>query len=387
MDKKRVKFFTSECVTEGHPDMVAGCISDAFLDECLAQDPKSRVAVETLVTTGQVVVAGEVTTEAYVDTPKIVRDTIRRIGYVGTEGFDADNCGILSAIHQQSPDIAMGVDVGGAGDQGMMFGGAVKETPELMPLPIAIARALTNKLTELRVKYSFLRPDGKSQVTVRYEDDKPVGIDAVVVSVSHTPDYTVEIPRFVTDKVIAPVLKEYGYSLKDVRKVYINPTGAFTIYGPNGDTGLTGRKIIVDTYGGYFSHGGGCFPGKDPTKVDRSAAFAARYIAKNIVASGVARKCEVQLSYAIGVAEPTSIYINTFGTLLPNYTEQDLEEVCKEIFPCTPEWIIETFKLREPNFKYQDLTARGTFGRTDIALPWEKADKYGDILKALEARK
>ncbi|MCB2314116.1 methionine adenosyltransferase [Clostridium tagluense] len=374
--------FTSECVTKGHPDKICDQISDAILDACLTEDPDSRVACETLVTTGQVVVAGEITTKTYVEVQDVVRKVIKDIGYTkGELLFSAESCGILNAIHSQSPDISQGVDVGGAGDQGMMFGGACTETPELMPLPISIARAITNKYTELRDDGRLIwgRPDGKAQVTVKYDSKgSPIGIDTIVMSVQHDPSIERdEIQQQLELYVIGPILKPYGFSIEDVRKIYVNPTGKFIIGGPHGDSGLTGRKIIVDTYGGYFSHGGGAFSGKDPTKVDRSAAYAARWVAKNIVAAGLATKVEVQLSYAIGVIEPTSINIKCFGTA--KVDKNILIDAVTTVFDLTPLGIIKALGLKQPSFKYQDLAASGHLGRTDIDLPWERLDKVEEL--------
>lgn len=378
--------FTSESVTEGHPDKVADQISDAVLDHIISQDPNGRVACETLVTTGLVMVAGEISTKCYADIPKIARETIRQIGYNdATYGFDYKACAIISSIDEQSPDIAQGVNEGeglhkeqGAGDQGMMFGFAIKETPELMPLPISLAHRLTQKLSEARKKkeLTYLRPDGKSQVTVEYENGKPKRVDTVVVSCQHGPEVTHEqIKKDVIEKIIKPVCGEY----LDEKTVYhVNPTGKFIIGGPPGDCGLTGRKIIVDTYGGMGRHGGGCFSGKDPSKVDRSAAYAARYIAKNIVAADLADKCEVQLSYAIGVAEPVSILIDTFGT--GKIDNEKLVKAVREIFPVKPADIIKQLDLRKPIYK--QIAAYGHFGRLDLDLSWEKTDKV-EVLKKL----
>ncbi len=387
--------FTSESVTEGHPDKMCDAISDAILDALMEQDPMSRVACETSTTTGIVLVMGEITTKAYVDIQKIVRDTIKEIGYVrGKYGFDAETCGVLTAIDEQSGDIAMGVDKAleaknnqmseeeiaaiGAGDQGMMFGYASDETPELMPYPIALAHKLSRKLAEVRKDgtLTYLRPDGKSQVTVEYsEEGIPVRLDAVVLSTQHDPDVTQEqihqdIKKYVFDAVIPAEMVD------DETKFFINPTGRFVIGGPHGDSGLTGRKIIVDTYGGMARHGGGAFSGKDCTKVDRSAAYAARYVAKNIVAAGLAKKCEIQLSYAIGVAHPTSIMVDTFGT--GKLSNEKLVDLIRENFDLRPAGIIKMLDLRRPIYK--QTAAYGHFGRTDLDLPWEKTDKV-DILK------
>ena len=387
--------FTSESVTEGHPDKICDQISDAILDALMEQDPMSRVACETAITTGLVLVMGEITTKAYVDIQKIVRDTVREIGYTrGKFGFDAENCGVITAIDEQSSDIAMGVDKAleakenkmseeeldaiGAGDQGMMFGFATNETEEYMPFAIAMAHKLTRQLTKVRKEGTlpYLRPDGKSQVTVEYDNDgKPVRLDAVVLSTQHDPDVTQEqIHEDIKKYVFAPVLPQD--MIDDETKFFINPTGRFVIGGPHGDSGLTGRKIIVDTYGGYGRHGGGAFSGKDCTKVDRSAAYAARYVAKNIVAAGLARKCEIQLSYAIGVAHPTSIMVDTFGTGAVD--DEKLVEIIRENFDLRPAGIIKMLDLRRPIYK--QTAAYGHFGRTDIELPWEKTDK-AELLK------
>lgn len=381
---KNLMYFTSECVSPGHPDKIADQISDAVLDACIKNDPAARVACEVFCTTGQVVVGGEITTTTYIDIQDIVRKKIDEIGYKQGMGFDAD-CGVLNAIHSQSPDIAMGVDIGGAGDQGIMFGGAVAETPELMPLALVLAREIIVKLTHMtRSKdLEWARPDAKSQVTLAYDENgKVVGVDTVVVSVQHNPDVTQEqIHRDVKELVIKPVLEKYNLNSDEVKNYHINPTGRFVIGGPHGDTGLTGRKIIVDTYGGFFRHGGGAFSGKDPSKVDRSAAYAARWVAKNIVAAGLAEKCEVQLSYAIGVVEPTSIKVETFGT--GKVDEIKLAEAVKHVFDLTPRGIERDLKLRSGEFNYQDLAAFGHIGRTDIELPWEKTDKVEELKKYL----
>ncbi len=371
--------FTSESVTEGHPDKIADQISDAILDACLEQDPYSRVACETLTCTGLVVIAGEITTKAYVDFQTLVRKTVSDIGYTHSEyGFDSNTCAVISTINKQSPDIAQGVDTGGAGDQGMMFGYATRETPELMPLPISLAHRLSEKLSEVRKSglMSYLRPDGKSQVTIEYaEVGKPVRVDAVVISSQHDENVTNEQLRAdVLKHVIQAVIP--AELLDADTKYHINPTGRFVIGGPMGDSGLTGRKIIVDTYGGMGRHGGGAFSGKDSTKVDRSAAYMARYIAKNIVASGLADRCEVQLAYAIGVAEPVSVLVDTFGT--GKIEESKLEDLVRANFKLTPKGIIESLNLRRPIFK--QTAAHGHFGRTGADFTWEQTDK-ADALK------
>ena len=374
--------FTSESVTEGHPDKICDKISDALLDEFLKQDPNSRVAVETLTTTGIVVVAGEVTTKAKFDVQDIVRKTIKEIGYDKPEyGFDADTCSVMVSIHAQSPDISQGVTATdnkdqGAGDQGLMFGYAVNESDELMPLPILLAHQLTRKLSELRKNktLAWVRPDGKSQVTVEYEDGKPKRIETVVISTQHAPEIgNDEIRNQIIEKVIKPVCGKWWH---DRIKIHINPTGRFVIGGPPGDSGLTGRKIIVDTYGGAGRHGGGAFSGKDPSKVDRSACYMCRYIAKNIVAGGLAEKCEVQVAYAIGVADPVSLMVNTFGT--SKIPEEDIENLVRKHFDMRPAAIISQLDLKRPIYK--DTAAFGHFGRTDVNLPWEKTDK-ADMLK------
>lgn len=367
------RFFTSECVTNGHPDKVADSISDAILDACLAQDPDSRVACETMVTTDFCLICGEITTKAVVDYPSVAREAIRQIGYIYPDnGFDAETVEIQCRIHTQSADIAMGTNdqVGGAGDQGMMFGGACTQTPELMPMPIALARALSNRLTECIHSNDLLRPDGKTQVTVEFDEQGNVaGVDTVVVSVMHTESFDMEeLRKYVTQGVIAPVLEQYGFRLEDVKHIFINPTGNFVIGGPDGDTGLTGRKIIVDTYGGFFSHGGGAFSGKDPTKVDRSGAYLARYMAKNLVAAGLATQVQVQLAYAIGVAEPVSVRVDSFGTgIIP---EEKMTELLRKSVDMTPAGIIRRFNLRRPI--YSATAANGHFGVAD--RPWEQVD-------------
>jgi len=384
--------FTSESVTEGHPDKIADQVSDAILDACLAQDPNSRVACETLTCTGLVVVAGEITTEAYVDIQKLVRDTIREIGYDDAlKGFDCNTCGVISTINRQSPDISQGVDTGGAGDQGMMFGYATNETPELMPTPISLAHKLAEKLTEVRKsgKLAYLRPDGKSQVTVEYDSNhKPVRVDAVVISTQHAefsdrdPKSTLtndQLHADIQEHVIEAVIP--AELLDENTKYHINPTGRFVIGGPMGDSGLTGRKIIVDTYGGMGRHGGGAFSGKDSTKVDRSAAYMARYIAKNVVASGLADRCEVQLAYAIGVAEPVSVRIDTFGT--GKVSESRLIELVRENFKLTPKGIIESLNLRRPIFK--KTAAYGHFGRKGDTFTWEATDKAAALKAGAQA--
>src|SRR5436190_1286537 len=365
--------FTSESVTEGHPDKIADQISDAILDAVLAEDPVGRVACETLVTTGLAMISGEITTKTYVDFPSIVRNTIREIGYTRAKyGFDSETCAVISSIDPQSPDIAQGVDTGGAGDQGLMFGFAVRETPELMPLPIQLAHRLVRRLTEVRKAgdVDFLRPDGKSQVTIEYEGKRPVRASAIVISTQHSPDISNrDLREAVIERVIKPTVPA---DLIDKETVFhINPTGRFVIGGPQGDTGLTGRKIIVDTYGGRGRHGGGCFSGKDPTKVDRSACYMARYIAKNLVAAGLADEVEVQLAYAIGVADPVSVYVETFGT--GRVDPKRLSELVRDHFQLTPRGIMESLKLRRPIYK--KTAAYGHFGRTEPEFSWEAADK------------
>ncbi|MDY4696758.1 MAG: methionine adenosyltransferase [Selenomonas montiformis] len=386
MSKKRM-YFTSESVTEGHPDKMADQISDSILDAILEKDPQGRVACETLVTTGQVHVVGEISTKCYVDIPKIIRQTVRDIGYTRAKyGFDAETCGILVSLDEQSPDIAQGVnralearegkmdeaEAVGAGDQGMMFGYATNETPEFMPLPIALAHRLARRLAEVRKNGTlpYLRPDGKTQVTVVYEDGKPVGVDTIVISTQHDEDIALDtIRKDLIEQVIRAVVP--AELLSEQTKIFVNPTGKFVIGGPQGDSGLTGRKIIVDTYGGWARHGGGAFSGKDPTKVDRSAAYAARYVAKNIVAAGLADKCEIQLAYAIGVAHPVSIMVDTFGT--NKVPEEKIEELVDHHFDLRPAGIIRMLDLRRPI--YRQTAAYGHFGRTDVDLPWEHTDR------------
>jgi len=384
--EKRI-LFTSECVSPGHPDKIADQVSDAVLDACLKDDPSARVACETFCTTGQVVVGGEITTTTYVDVQTIVRNKIDEIGYKQGMGFDSD-CGVLNAIHSQSPDIAMGVDIGGAGDQGIMFGGAVRETPELMPLALVLSREIIVRLTRMTRSKDIIwaRPDAKSQVTLAYdENEKVLYVDTVVVSVQHHPDVTQEeIHETIKEQVITPVLEKYDLNPEDVKHYHINPTGRFVIGGPHGDAGLTGRKIIVDTYGGFFRHGGGAFSGKDPSKVDRSGAYAARWVAKNLVAANLADKCEIQLSYAIGVVEPTSIKVDTFGT--GKIAELEMANIVRKVFDLTPRGIERDLELRTGNFKYQDLAAFGHIGRTDIDLPWERLNKVEDIIKLAKSK-
>lgn len=398
MGEKRL--FTSESVSEGHPDKIADQVSDAILDAILTDDPNARVACETLVTTGLVLIAGEISTSTYVDIQKVARETIREIGYTRAKyGFDADTCAVLVSIDEQSTDIALGVDDSvefkktgtdemdkiGAGDQGLMFGFAVNETEELMPLPISLSHHLVQKLAELRKteELTYLRPDSKAQVTVEYDESgKPARVDSIVVSTQHHPDVSNErLKEDMLDKVIKEVIP--AYLLDSETQYYINPTGRFVVGGPQGDAGLTGRKIIVDTYGGYARHGGGAFSGKDPTKVDRSASYAARYIAKNIVASGLAEKCEVQLAYAIGVSHPVSISVDTFGSKKVN--ETDLVKAIRDIFDLRPAGIIKMLDLNRPIYK--QTAAYGHFGRLDLDLPWEKTDKVDELLEYLSIGK
>ncbi len=372
--------FTSESVTEGHPDKIADQISDAVLDALLAQDPMSRVACETLLTTGLAMVAGEITTKGYVEIPDIVRQTIKEIGYTRAKyGFDSETCAVVTSVHSQSPDIAMGVDTGGAGDQGLMFGYACDETPELMPMTIMLAHKLTRRLSEVRKKniLPYLRPDGKSQVTIEYRDGKPYKLHTVVISSQHSPDVDLKrLRKDVIEKVIHPVLPK---RLLDEKSIiyHINPTGRFVTGGPMGDTGLTGRKIIVDTYGGVGSHGGGCFSGKDPSKVDRSASYMARYVAKNIVAAGIATECEVQIAYAIGVPEPVSIHVDDFGSSQLEHDE--LVKIIRKNFDMTPKGIMKTLNLRRPI--YRKTAAYGHFGRNEPEFTWEKTDKAAKLRK------
>lgn len=379
-DSKRNFLFTSESVTEGHPDKIADQISDAVLDEVMRQDPKGRVACETLVTTGLVVVAGEITSSAHVNYDEIARETVRQVGYDNaTYGFDADTCAVVCTVKRQSPDIAMGVDTGGAGDQGLMFGFACDETDELMPMPIQLAHRLTQRLSEVRKnrKASFLRPDGKSQVTIEYRDGKPARVDCVVISTQHSEAIsTDDLRRAVLEHVIKPIVP--AHMLDSRTKFHINPTGRFVIGGPMGDAGLTGRKIIVDTYGGYSRHGGGAFSGKDPSKVDRSACYMARYIAKNIVASGLAGRAEVQLAYAIGVAEPVSVMVDSFGTA--TIPEERITQLVRENFSLTPKAIIEALDLRKP--VYKATAAYGHFGRTGPGFSWERTDRADALRRA-----
>ena len=389
------KLFTSESVTEGHPDKICDQISDAVLDAIIEQDPTARVACETAITTGMVFVMGEITTNCYVDIPKVVRETIKEIGYTRAKyGFDSETCAVITSIDEQSPDIAQGVNTAleartgemvsdvstGAGDQGMMFGYACNETPELMPLPISLAHRLARRLSEVRQNgtLKYLRPDGKTQVTVEYVDEKPVRVDAVVISTQHSPEIELEtIREDLIESVIKPVIDK-GL-LDDKTKIFINPTGRFVVGGPQGDSGLTGRKIIVDTYGGYGRHGGGAFSGKDPTKVDRSAAYAARYVAKNIVAAGLADKCEVELAYAIGVAKPVSVYVDTFGT--GKISDEKISELIDANFDLRPAAIIRDLDLRKPIFR--KTAAYGHFGRTDQDFTWERTNKAETLKLAL----
>ena len=392
----RKYLFTSESVTEGHPDKICDQISDAVLDAILAKDPQARVACETTCTTGMVYIMGEISTTCYVDIPKIARQVIRDIGYTRAKyGFDADTCGVISNIDEQSADIALGVDhsletktgaetdefVTGAGDQGMMFGFACNETPELMPMAISLAHKLAKRLAQVRKDgtLAYLRPDGKTQVTVEYVDDKPCRIDTIVISNQHSPDVSTEqIRADILEYVVKPIVP--AELLDDQTKYFVNPTGRFVVGGPQGDSGLTGRKIIVDTYGGYGRHGGGAFSGKDPTKVDRSAAYAARYVAKNIVAAGLADKCEIQLAYAIGVAHPVSINVNTFGT--GRVEDEVLAKAVEKVFDLRPEAIIHMLDLRRPI--YRQLAAYGHFGREELGVAWEKTDRTDALLKAVE---
>ena len=380
---KKFTYFSSEFVSPGHPDKVSDQISDAILDACLADDTNSRVACEVFCTTGLVVVGGEITTTTYIDVQEIVRKKINEIGYRPGMGFDSD-CGTLSCIHSQSPDIAMGVDVGGAGDQGIMFGGAVKETEELMPLALVLSREILVRLTKMMKagEIAWARPDQKSQVTLAYDENGNIDhVDSIVVSVQHNEEVShAEIEKTVIEKVVNPVLEKYKLNTDNI-KYYINPTGRFVVGGPHGDTGLTGRKIIVDTYGGYFRHGGGAFSGKDPSKVDRSAAYAARWVAKNVVAAGFADKCEIQLSYAIGVDKPVSIKVDTFGTA--KVDEDKISEAISKVFDLSPRGIEKALELREGKFKYQDLAAFGHIGRTDIDTPWERLNKIEELKKAI----
>ena len=378
MSRKGKHLFTSESVTEGHPDKIADQISDAVLDKVLEQEPHGRVACETLVTTGLVIIAGEITTKGYVDFPAVAREVIRDVGYTRAKyGFDCETCGVISSIDRQSPDIAQGVDTGGAGDQGLMFGYACSETPQLMPMPIVLAHELVKRLAQCRKQgiIDWLRPDGKSQVTVEYEGDKPIRVDAVVIAAQHSSQVTNdEITETIEEKVIKPVIPEE--LLGRDTKFHINPTGRFVTGGPQGDCGVTGRKIIVDTYGGVGSHGGGAFSGKDPSKVDRSASYMARYIAKNCVAAGLAERMEIQLAYAIGVAEPVSLLVDTFGT--ERLSEETIEEMIRAHFPLTPQTIIDSLNLRQPIFR--KTATYGHFGREDEGFTWELTDQ-ADLLR------
>src|SRR5215208_4271532 len=380
MSRKGRHLFTSESVTEGHPDKIADQISDSILDAILAQDPVGRVACETLVTTGLAIIAGEITTNCYVDFPKIVRDTIKDVGYTRAKfGFDSETCAVLSSIHEQSPDIAQGVDPGGAGDQGLMFGYACTETTELMPLPIMLAHKLVRGLSERRRDQSmdYLRPDGKSQVSIEYENGRPVRVDTVVVSTQHSPTVTIEILREdITEKIVNKVIPKEMIDSKT--RILINPTGRFVVGGPHGDAGVTGRKIIVDTYGGAAPHGGGAFSGKDPTKVDRSACYMARYIAKNLVAAGFGEKIQVQLAYAIGVADPVSVMVDTYGT--GKIDDNKMTELVRAHFKLTPKGIIEDLDLRRPIYK--KTAAFGHFGRSEPEFTWERTDRADALRKA-----
>ena len=378
---KKFTYFTSEFVSPGHPDKISDQIADAILDACLKDDPNSRVACEVFCTTGLVVVGGEITTSTYIDVQDIVRKKINEIGYKPGMGFDS-NCGVLNSIHAQSPDIAMGVDIGGAGDQGIMFGGAVRETEELMPLALVLSREILVKLTNMMKngEIKWARPDQKSQVTLAYDENGKIDhVDSIVVSVQHDENVSHnEIEKTVIEKVVNPILEKYNLSSENI-KYYINPTGRFVIGGPHGDTGVTGRKIIVDSYGGYFRHGGGAFSGKDPSKVDRSAAYAARWVAKNVVAAKLADKCEIQLSYAIGVPHPVSTKVETFGTA--KVDEDKISEAILKVFDLSPRGIEKALELREGKIKYQDLAAYGHIGRTDIDTPWERLNKVEELIK------